>query len=146
VPFFALALFAGIRPDWNDGEISKVRAAHINLGTDTIHIEPEVSKVNEKRNIVIQPNLKKWMQAYPIEDHPIIPFRNIECALIEVRKKFQLGHDVLRHTFISMLVGKFRSVGDAALQAGNSEQVVRKHYLDVISKEDASAFWEIEPS
>jgi hypothetical protein len=31
----------------------------------------------------------------------------------------QESHDVMRHTFISLFAGKFRSMGDAALQAGN---------------------------
>lgn len=37
----------------------------------------------------------------------------------------------MRHTFISKLVAKFRSIGEAALQAGNSETIIRKHYLDL---------------
>ena len=44
-----------------------------------------------------------------------------------------------------MTVGAFRSVGDAALQAGNSEAVIRKHYLDLKSIEEADAFWRIVP-
>jgi hypothetical protein len=35
----------------------------------------------------------------------------------------------MRHTFISMFVGKFRSMGEAALQAGNSESIIRKETL-----------------
>ena len=38
-----------------------------------------------------------------------------------------------------MTVGAFRSVGDAALQAGNSEAIIRKHYLDLKSVEEADA-------
>jgi hypothetical protein len=44
---------------------------------------------------------------------------------------FGLTHDVLRHTYISMFVAKFRSMGEAALQAGNSESIIRRHYLDL---------------
>jgi pyruvate/2-oxoglutarate/acetoin dehydrogenase E1 component len=59
--------------------------------------------------------------------------------------KFGLTHDVLRHTFISMFVAKFRSMGEAALQAGNSESIIRKHYLDLKSKEEAEQFFGIMP-
>ncbi len=48
-------------------------------------------------------------------------------------------------TFISMHVGKFRSMGDAALQAGNSEAIIRKHYLDLKSTEEAGQFFAILP-
>ena len=61
------------------------------------------------------------------------------------RRKFKLSNDVLRHTYISMLVGKFRSVGDAALQAGNSEAIIRKHYLNLKTTEEAKRFWNIKP-
>ena len=63
VTYFALCLFAGIRPSMHDGEISKLKPASINLDTGVIHIEPEVSKVRMKRHIVIQPNLARWLQA-----------------------------------------------------------------------------------
>jgi integrase len=145
VPFFALALFGGIRPDWKHGEISKLRPRDIDMASAVIRIEPDVSKVNEKRTLKIQPNLALWLQKYPIEKYPQIPPRNVDRVLREVRQQFGLGHDVLRHTYISMTVGAFRSVGDASLQAGNSEAVIRKHYLDLKSTEEADQFWRIVP-
>jgi hypothetical protein len=36
-------------------------------------------------------------------------------------------------------------VGDAALQAGNSEGVVKKHYLNLHPKEDGAQFFSIMP-
>lgn len=146
VPFFALALFAGIRPDWQHGEISKITPEAVDLDAGVIRIEPAVSKTNEKRVIAIQPNLRLWLARYPLMEYPQIPQKNIDRVLREVRKKFSLGHDVLRHTYISMLVGAFRSVGDAALQAGNSETVIRKHYLDLKSVAEADKFWRICPA
>jgi len=53
---------------------------------------------------------------------------------------------VMRHTFISMFVARFRSMGEAALQAGNSESIIRKHYLDLKSKEEAEQFFSIRPA
>jgi hypothetical protein len=44
-----------------------------------------------------------------------------------------------------MLVAKYRSVGDASLQAGNSESVIRKHYLNLKSETEADEFWGIVP-
>lgn len=146
VPYFALTLFAGIRPDWIDGEIGKLRAKDIRYDTDVILIEPETSKINEKRMVKLQPNLKKWLEAYPLEKYPIIPEHFFQRMWADVRKHFKLPHDVMRHTFISMTVGAFRSVGDASLQAGNSEAIIRKHYLDLKSVEEADEFWAIVPA
>jgi hypothetical protein len=145
VPFIVLCLFAGIRPDLYEGEISKLDPKHVLLSTGVIHIEPEVSKVRMKRNITIQPNLAAWLRAYPLEKYPIMPV-GFKRLRLKFRKQFKLSHDVLRHTFISMHVGKFRSMGDAALQAGNSEAIIRKHYLDLKSTEESEQFFGILPT
>jgi hypothetical protein len=44
-----------------------------------------------------------------------------------------------------MHVGAFGSVAEAALEGGNSEQVCKKHYLNLTNKADAAKFWEIRP-
>ncbi len=142
VPYFSLCLFAGIRPSPKDGEVAKLRSDHIRLNTGVILIEPEVSKVRMKRLVTIQPNLAEWLQAYPFKP---INSGYIEYHRSKISKRFNLTHDVLRHTFISMFVGKFRSMGEAALQAGNSESIIRKHYLDLKSTAEAEAFFGIMP-
>jgi len=144
VPYFALCLFAGIRPCMSEGEISKLKPEHVRLDTGVIHIEPEVSKVRMKRLVTIQPNLAAWLKAYPLDRYPINP-ANTKNYRKEVMTTFAIGHDVLRHTFISMFVGKFRSMGEAALQAGNSESIIRKHYLDLKSLAEAELFFGILP-
>jgi integrase len=144
VPFIALCLFAGIRPDLYEGEISKLKPEHVRLDTGVITIEPDVSKVRMKRTVTIQPNLAAWLRTYPLDLYPIWP-RGFKRLRLEFRKKFMLSHDILRHTFISMFVGKFRSLGEAALQAGNSESIIRKHYLDLKSVHEAEEFFGIQP-
>jgi hypothetical protein len=44
-----------------------------------------------------------------------------------------------------MFVAKFRSLGDAAIQAGNSESIIRKHYLDLKTTTEADEFFGIIP-
>ena len=145
VTYFSLCLFAGIRPSLCDGEISKLRPESINLDTGVILIEPEVSKVRMKRNVTIHPNLAAWLRAYPTSRCPIIP-KNATKLRGRIFREFGLTHDVLRHTFISMHVAKYRSMGEAALQAGNSESIIRKHYLDLKTPAEAEAFFNILPA
>jgi integrase len=144
VPFFALCLFAGIRPCLRTGEILRLLPAHVRLDTGVILIEPEVSKVREKRTVAIQPNLAAWLRAYPLTKNPII-MPNLQKLRARIAKRFGLTHDVMRHTFISMHVAKFRSLGEAALQAGNSEAIIKKHYHDLKSAAEAKQFFGIRP-
>lgn len=144
VPYFALCLFAGIRPGVPDGEITKLRPEAVCLDTSTISITAEVSKVREPRSVAIQPNLAAWLKAYPLERFPIV-VADFQKRRAKFAKKFGLTHDVLRHTFISMFVAKFRSMGEAALQAGNSESIIRKHYLNLKIQAEADEFFSILP-
>ncbi len=144
VPYFALCLFAGIRPAVPHGEITKLKPSAVNLEAGVIKISAEVSKVREPREVVIQPNLAAWLRAYPLDKFPIV-LGNFKKRRQKFAKQFALTHDVLRHTFISMFVAKFRSLGEAAIQAGNSEAIIRKHYLDLKSAAEAEAFWSIMP-
>jgi hypothetical protein len=97
-----------------------------------------------KRNVTIHPNLAAWLRAYPLDRFPIIP-ANLQHTRAAAAKAFDLSHDVMRHTFISMHVAKFRSMGEAALQAGNSESIIRQHYLDLKTSAEADRFFEIKP-
>jgi hypothetical protein len=141
VRFFAIALFAGVRPG---GELEKLsdRPQLVDLESKVIRITPAMSKTRQSRQIKIRPNLYKWLKRYPGE---ILPAKS-ERELTAIRKKFALSHDVLRHTFISMHIGAFKSFADAAIESGNSEKIIRDHYLNTNSLSDAKQFWRIEPS
>ena len=142
---FALAYFAGIRPSRDDSELTKL-AAHetdyINLKTGQIFIPAQFSKTKNDRRITITDNLRAWLEAY--RDFPIIP-KNYSTPLTKIRTHFDLQRDETRHSYISYHVALHRSVGDAALQAGNSETIVRKHYLKLHTKEEGSDFFSIVP-
>jgi hypothetical protein len=146
VKWFALAYFAGIRPSTDQGELAKLAEREdelINLTTGRIMLPADVTKTKDSRPIVISDNLKAWLQAY--EGHPIMP-SNLKNDCREVRKKFGLQNDETRHSFISYHVALHRSIGDTALQAGNSERMIKKHYLDHQSKEEGQAFFSIVPN
>jgi integrase len=144
VPYFALCLFAGIRPAVPNGEITRLKPDAVDLDADIISISSDVSKVREPRKITIQPNLAAWLRAYPLEKIRLIPADGHKRRS-RIAQQFGLAHDVLRRTFISMFVAKYRSIGEAAIQAGNSESIIRRHYLDLKSAAEAEEFFAIRP-
>ncbi len=149
VPYFALATFAGIRPSVRDGELFKIhnladRSRIIDLGLGVIRITPEIAKTDDLRQITIQPNLAAWLTRYPLDKYPLM-VANMGDHVGLVRKRFGLGDDVLRHTFVSAHVARFKSVGATALEAGNSERIIRKHYLNMMLPAEADEFWAIVP-
>lgn len=137
---FALLYFAGIRP----AELQRMAGRErelVNLKTRTITIPANVSKTRHERQIIISENLAAWLKAYPGE---IIP-TNFEALNKKARKHFGLTHDEQRHSFISYHVALHRSIGDASLQAGNSEAIVKRHYLNTHTREEGSEFFRTIP-
>ena len=149
IPYFALATFAGMRPAVPTGEIWKLGHARdlkrlVDLEVGTIRVTPDIAKTDSIRSIKIRPNLAAWLKRYPLDEFPIVML-GMQGLVSEVRKRFAIGDDVLRHTFISMHVAKWRSLGEAALEAGNSEGIIKRHYLNLVAESEADRFWSIAP-
>jgi hypothetical protein len=141
---YALMLFAGIRPD-DDGELFKL-ARHakadklINTRTKTIHIEADISKVHESRKVVMPDNLVAWLNL----DGPFLP-TNAARHIKAFRVAQGLTQDVCRHTFCTFHVTTHGSLAKTAMEAGNSEKVIRQHYYRHATTEEAAPFWRIVP-
>ena len=145
VKYFALAYFAGIRPSTDQGELVKLAEREselINLTTGVINLPASVTKTKDKRQIRISDNLMVWLKTY--EGLPIAP-KNLKNDYRTIRQKFYLQNDETRHSYISYHVALHRSIGDTALQAGNSEQMIKRHYLDHCPKEEGEVFFSIIP-
>lgn len=137
---FAYLYFLGLRPI----ELSRLHGREeelVNLKTMTVTIPSAVSKTRYDRQVKIPENLAAWFAAAP---GPIKPARFKDLCTM-VRKHFKMTPDVARHSFISYHVALHRSIGDAALQAGNSESVVRKNYLNTHTREEGGQFFRIVP-
>ncbi len=143
--YFALALFAGLRTG-PEGELHKLarhpdRDQLIDIKRGVIHVPSEISKTRMKRQIVIRDNLKLWLEHSGTEILPVGHDKMVK----HLRKMHGLSHDQLRHSFFSFHVAAFRSVGDASLEGGNTESVVKKHYLNLATQREGLAFWRVAP-
>ena len=139
---FALIYFAGLRPDYEDGEISKLKTGSIDLEGGRIAVPSDISKTKFERPVTIMPNLRAWLEAYA--DMPIIPV-NAKNLYPHVRREFGLQQDETRHSFISYHVALYRSLAHTALQAGNSESMIKRHYLTFPTHEEGEQFFSIVP-
>lgn len=147
--YFAITLFAGVRPDVRDGEMKKLSDGVARDGVSSYFSEPclkisaELAKDRRPRQTDIQPNLAAWLKKYPPTAKSLCPADYDERSIITSR--FKISHDVLRHTCISAYVARFKSLAGAATQFGTSETVIRDHYLNRMSFEEALEFYSIFP-
>jgi integrase len=135
--YFALGLFAGIRPA-EVGRLDETRS--IAPDNNSIHLAASMAKTHKPRSVTIQPNLKQWLLQFPTGT-----MSEGDRSVRAIRKQFSLSHDILRHTFISNHVMQFGSFAETAIESGNSESIIRDHYFNRVSKADAQEFWRILP-
>jgi integrase len=143
--FYALAYFAGIRPDLKIGEMAKLSIREdelIDMETRVIDMPAGVAKTGYERKVSISHNLLAWLRAY--EGKPINP-PNGKHEKGHIIKKYQLQRDETRHSFISYYIGLHRSASEAAEEAGNTEQMIRKHYRVWLPRGEGEKYFSIVP-
>jgi integrase len=142
VPYFALALFAGIRPQ---GELGRLTWADINIERREIDIRADVSKTGDERFIEMSENLVAWLLPHRKASGPIEAAR---AAVESVREKsgVRWAADCMRHSFASYHLAQHDNAGKTALQMGHrSLGMLFEHYRRAVRKEDAARFWDIRP-
>jgi len=68
-----------------------------------------------------------------------------ETAQIEGWPAFAWKHNALRHSFISYRVADIQNVAQVALEAGNSPQMIFKHYRELVRPAEAVKWFSITP-
>lgn len=149
VTYFALCLFAGVRPDVRNGEMSELARCVERDGWDryyvsgVLHLTPEITKNTTARSVTFPENLQAWIKAYPPTAKSICPGEPKEIA--KLRQRFHVPPDGLRHTAISAHVTKHHSFALAAVEFDNSETIIRRHYYSRMSSQEAEEFFSILP-
>ena len=137
IPYLAIGLFAGVRPL----EIERLQKQDI---TECyIEITAANAKTRKRRLVNIAANLKKWLK---ISEE--LPPANKTKRLSRILKKTGLNWkpDIMRHSFASYHLALHESADKTALEMGHRDtQMLFRHYRELVTKEEAKAYWEIKP-
>jgi integrase len=156
--FFALALFAGLRPD-DDSEAQSLVWEDIDLETRTIFIHAAKTKVNEDRSVPIEDSLYHWLTI-----HRPAKAKGLVTESTNFKKRRQAVHiamgyraqgeneeagawpqDITRHSYCSYSLAMGLTKGVVAERSGNSPKIIKKHYKQVVPKSKGLAYWSILP-
>ena len=150
LPFLALGLFCGVRPD---GELLEIEWTDIK--SDEIVIRPEVSKTNRRRFIDLSDNAKAWLNAYAAQGGAmagkVVQFtaselrthRTANWKAAEISEWPQQG---MRHTFCSCWLAQHGDVNKLVLMSGHdSVDTMWRAYHAGIPEAEAARFWSIMP-
>ena len=138
----ALLLWAGIRPDAESGEISRLDWSAVSASE--IYVSAAVSKTKTDRIIPISPRLRRMLAGHP-KSGSIRPAQ-WRRAWQRIRAAAEIGElqDVTRHTFASHFLAAFGE--DAALAAmghAAGSRTLFRHYRRAISREAGLRFFGI---
>ena len=136
LPFVAINAFAGLRRI----EIARLDWSEIKLGRNLIDLPPEKSKNYKRKLIEVPANLKAILAPFEKAEGPVVP-KSIDKTLAAAVKKAGIPwpQNVLRHSFCSYAVA-LRGADWTAAQADHSLAMLRKHYWEVVDKEEAQKY------
>jgi len=142
VPFIAIGGFAGIRPL----EMQRLEWADIHWDRGVIEVAKHKAKTAARRLIPIQPNLAEWLAPHRAAGGRICNTKT-SARVTALAKAIGLEwpHDVLRDSFISYRTAVTQNLSQVALEAGNSETIIRHSYLELRTTDEGKAWFAVRP-
>ena len=146
--YYALALFAGIRPT---DELMKLQWQHVFAGGNgQIYIPAEVSKTGRDRYIPIEETLSDWLRYIaPPQIGQITPSRNHVVRRRNVQRAAGISpwpQDVMRHSYASYWMTIHRDEDRCRDAMGHStKDMLVRHYRKHTTEVAARAFWAVKP-
>ena len=162
IPWLAIAGFAGLRT----AEIQRLDWQEVNLKERHIEIKASKAKTAARRLAPITDNLAEWLCPYAKEAGKVTGFESwwnqipkVVDAVNEQRQslaertgqtflsehKLVWKHNALRHSFISYRLAAIKNAAEVALEAGNSPQMIFKHYRQLVTEAEAKKWFSVLP-
>jgi integrase len=146
VPCIALAAFAGLR----SAEILRLDWDDIERRPGFIEVAAHKAKTATRRIMSISDNLAKWLAIAPRVDVRVWPHSK-DCFFKAMRRAADIARiawkqNALRHSFISYRLAEIQDVNRMALEAGNSPQMIFRHYRELATPEQARTWFSIVPA
>lgn len=136
----AVGGLAGLRTE----EIAGLRWEDIKLSRKLIEVRAEICKTRRRRLVPILPALEKWFRnSKPTAAGMVAPSEGMDVLVKRLKRaKVFFIRNGLRHSFGSYRCAVLQSAGQVALEMGNSEQIVRAHYLEMQDKPTANRWFQ----
>jgi integrase len=142
LPFFAISAFTGLRSQ----EVSRLDWSEIKLDRSLIDLPFTKSKNGNRKLEEIPANLLAILTPLAKAEGPVMPRKKLAHAMVNGARNAGIvwKQNCLRHSFCSYAVA-LKGLDWTAMQADHSTQMLKKNYLEVVSKEDAAKYWAISP-
>jgi integrase len=141
-PFLALGAFAGLRT----AELQRLNWNEIDLERGFITVAASKAKTRQRRLVPISDNLKAWLLPYKQAIGPVCVHQRSQIAAARLCDDFEWQENGLRHSYISYRLAILHDTARVALEAGNSPEVIFGHYRELVTPEEAKAWFAVMPA
>ena len=146
IPYLAIAAFCGLR----SAEIARLDWSEVHLtgAEHFIEVKAAKAKTASRRTVPIPDNCARWLAPFVQESGPVCPFErpDKQCFYyLGPAAELEWKHNGLRHSYISYRLAEIKNVHQVSLEAGNSPQMVFKHYRQLVSETQATEWFGIVP-
>ncbi len=144
-PCLALAAFAGLRSE----EILRLEWADVTRRPGFIEVAAHKAKTATRRLVPVTDNLARWLT--PSRPGDVLVWPDTKAMFFKIRLSVaaQAGitwkPNILRHSFISYRLAEMQDVNRVALEAGNSPQMIFRHYRELVTPDQARTWFSISP-
>lgn len=143
--YLTLALLCGIRPE----EVQRIGWSSVNEDCSVVTIDAAASKVRRRRIIKLEPSAQAWLRLAK-EKNATLPLSRTTrrryldqwCRVLGFSRWPQ---DLLRHSCASYWLALCEDPAKVSWALGNSANILKRHYMELVQPEDVGRFWSIMP-
>jgi len=155
IPYLVFLFFCGIRR----ATVEKLDWKDVQFENKQVVVPPYKGKNQTRYRVLLAPNAIEWLRLHVKPSGSILPpskaYINFggpsrDGARDKLRAAAKAAGITLpdnagRHTFTSMHVAFYESIDKTALEANTSADIIKKNYLDIVTKTEAERYWNIYP-
>ena len=132
-----LVLCCGLRVS----EALQTRPQDIDLDDGIVTVRGQASKLRARRICNLQPMALKWL-AMALENGGLLPLSQSIYDKVRRASLPAIPANSLRHSFCSYHLAHYKNIGLTAEEAGNSPEMIAKHYKELVRPKTAAKFWQ----
>jgi integrase len=137
-PVTVLVLLCGLRVS----EALQTRPQDIDLDDGIVTVRGQASKLRARRICTLQPSAIYWL-ALALEKGGLLPLSQSVYDKARRASLPAIPANSLRHSFCSYHLAHFKNIGQTAEEAGNSPEMIAKHYKELVRPKAAAKFWQV---
>ena len=140
--YHAIGVFAGLR----SSEIRRLQwGRNVDLVTGFIKLDASITKTGQRRLVPILPNLRAYLEpiAKPFSTMVVTSLLDDRAQAARKRAGIEWTENIMRHSFVSYRLADTQNAAQVAEEAGHSVTILRKHYRELVTPEDAKRYFAI---